>query len=259
MTKHLRLFMALLVVVLGCGPATPPSEPAIVLSQPDMQKVVPKARPIPEAEFTLTPEEYFRQLDDDKAGAIKKYRGRVIEITGHLERYVRKISGPVLLLIRVPDRLLFIDCDIPDPDPWDVAAPGQTVTVRGTIPDKFIIPTLTDCVIVKASGECRSRLTATELGRRCDADANAWKAELDCSGIVLSGVVEEVKEQGMDVWVVKLRTDTKYRVTAELWWPSTSDQHRLRAGNPIRVVGIPTVKTEAGEVRCWGAFLATTD
>lgn len=263
MTKYPRPFIGLLAFVLGCGPTTKPSEPAAHLSQLVARVATPSTRSIPAAEFTLTPEELAQQLNDDKEGTTERYRGKVIEMTGYLDRYIKTVTGTVQLCILPPDGFRYIFCNMPDPDPWDLAAPGQTVTIRGTFPDKFILPTLTDCVILKASGECRSRLTAAELGRRCAVDATAWKAELGCSGIVLEGIVEEAKEQAkgqiIGMWVVKFRTDTKYRVVAEVRWPYVSDQDRIRVGNRIRIVGIPKVSAETGEVICWGAFLATTD
>lgn len=258
MTRHLGLFVFLSVVILGCSPATTPGGTAIARSGPDTQRVATKARPIPKADFTLSPEDFAQQLKADEAGTTAKYRGKVIEVTGYLDRYINASLDKVQLCIRVPDRFLYIFCNMPDPDPWDVAAPGQTVTVRGTFPDKFILPTLTDCVIVKASGECRSRLTATELARRCDADPEAVQAEFEYGGLVVSGVVEEAEKKGL-YWWVTFRTGTTYRVVVEMSWP-VSDEERIRAGNRIRVVGIfSKVDTKTGEVRFSSGILATTD
>src|SRR5262249_46631370 len=87
--------------------------------------------------FTLTSQEFRKQLVEDPKAARTMYRGNIIELTGMLKCIDFDSEGvPFLFLAGTDDGALEpsskdLTFYTVQRDPWKKAMPGQTITLRG--------------------------------------------------------------------------------------------------------------------------------
>jgi len=86
---------------------------------------------------------------DDKA-ALKKYAGKVIEVSGKVNFVSHDRTEGIIFL--KGERPAGVECHAAEMRPWNKAAPGQTAVIRGVLHPQASEPYLTDCVVVKADG-----------------------------------------------------------------------------------------------------------
>ena len=210
-------------------------------------------------DFILEPEDFYKELKANKTAATEKYKGKVIQLTGVLNKYLKTLSGKVELNLLAPGYILDIQCYTTDPEPWTTAVPCQTVTLKGRFPDKFIIPQLRDCVILKVTGENSTTFTVIELARAYDSDPKGFMDEYYDTCLIISGVVEsKTEDDGLVAEVhVTFKTDSNVKVVADfLKWGRDAD--RLKVGEPARIVGrfSGDHNSEPDILNLWACFYA---
>jgi len=228
MRKHVTLGIGLMVVavVVGCdknkgstGATTGPK------GGPDPNKA---------ADVSLTADEFAKEYKADSKGTAAKYKRKVIELSGTVDSFGKNFGGEVQLILGVKGEIVGVICFTADKKPWNQAAPGQTVKIKGTFPEVAISPALVNCVVVEASGPKETVLTAEDLGKAYDADPAAVKAKYKNKSLVLSGTVADKKDEGLRVY---FKTSSKVKVLASFTPSDKKDAEAIKPGQPARVVG----------------------
>lgn len=104
-----------------------------------------------DAPLTVQVDALVRDYADDADTADRKYKGRVLEVTGRLGPIERN-AGRVTAAVQDPGGTDLVACEFTAEGAKRLASvkPGRTVTVRGrcrgTVDD---VPTLSDCTVVK--------------------------------------------------------------------------------------------------------------
>lgn len=225
-----------------------PEEP-----EDEVKPVSPIADKAPD--FVLTAEDFYSELRTNKETATEKYKGKVIQLTGVLNKYLKDSKGVTLGLQTAG--LLDVQCFTTDQQPWTTAAPGQIVTLKGRFPDSFILIGLRDCVILKVTGENRTTLSVVQLARAYASDPKGFLEDYHDTCLVLTGVVQSMVNDGENVGHVHvyLKTDSNVIVKAEFYsWRHETD--RLRIGQPARIVGRFSGEDGPGALKLWACIYA---
>jgi hypothetical protein len=208
----------------------------------------------PKPDFTLTAKALAEEFKNDNANAIVKYRGKVVEVTGFIKNAgLDKSDAPFLYLDGVPGALGGVPCVTTDKTPWKKAMPGQTVTVRGTVPEFATLARLADCEIKDIKGMAPVTMTATKFAVEYRANPAATDKKNERKWVIILGEVASVA--AIDVGeeakaaLVTFKTDGKPpTVVARFLGNDNKMTAGLEAGTKIKVLGSygPTSKDEIG-------------
>jgi hypothetical protein len=211
-----------------------------------------KTRP---ADFVLTSKDFATQYEKDSEAAGKKYKGKVIELTGVVWRVGYLAESDYLGLAGSGSRGNDVSCLTRERVPWRKALPGQTVTIRGTgIEPPFTgAPTvLFKCDIVAVSGEPPPVLTADQLSEKFAANPEETLRTVEGKPVVVTGVVEKVGDNPSG-FRVTLKTKAKGPAVVCIF-----DFHQdenippeLKPGRPLKCVGHYN-RIEERTVVLWG-------
>jgi len=196
----------------------------------DLGSEKPKKAP----DFSLSAEELEAEYQMDKQAAEKKYKGKIIELSGVVERLYG--DEPAFIGLHAGKRRLGLPCVMTDKEPWARVARGQTVKLRGSWATQGDLPALYDCMIVDAGPNSAVLLSAAKLAEEYAADPKSVANRYNDKAVILSGEVVENKndESGR---IVRLKGTEK--VSIELRYGPVFEKRgtNIMAGEVIKVYG----------------------
>jgi predicted small lipoprotein YifL len=221
---------ALLTLVLaGCGSKGPTSSPSNEEPRPGPTPSPTPAEPVKaKPDYVLTAEAVAEEFSKDREATQKKYRGKLVELTGVLDRPGQTALGEGYFLLVGTTKEPFVQCVLEkEKEPWKKALPGQTVVLRvrgAEVGDGFY-----DGQIVDVKGKASSpSLTADQLAKEFAADPKAADDQYGGKFLLVTGEV--------------LRADVnEFKTTTAALKAEGSDLRIFFKLAPIR--GVPEVKT----------------
>ena len=186
------------------------------------------------ADFSLTAEELQAEYQRDEQAAEKKYKGKIIELSGVVKAVYNDAPGIIGLV--AAKRTLGFPCVMIEKEPWARVAPGQTVKLRGPWAPYGEHPALYDCVIVEAGPNPAVVLTAAKLADEYAADPDGVTKKYSGKPIILSGEVVENKNDDKGR-IVRLKATKKVRI--ELGYGPAFEKRgaKLMVGQTVKVFG----------------------
>lgn len=203
---RMTVLLAALGLLGGCGSSGPPPAPTITPATNVETEPSPDwpTEPLPQkevegpslanaqADFQLTAEELHQAFQQDKQAAAQKYRGKILEVKGTVERVGRVMYPPSIVSyqLKAGGRLdLGVMVNVEGDDALIKAQPGQEVVFRGAWVDNNHLPFLGRGWIVSATGEACPKFTTAELKQQVLADPAAFKQKYEGRYIQVSGIV----------------------------------------------------------------------
>jgi tRNA_anti-like len=176
-SRQFKLFVGSVLTVallsgFGCGDAKqsdkdrgwPPRErPPIDNKTSDPPKVeLDKAK----ADFALDADAWNAEWEKDREAATKKYKGKIIELSGAVRSVDDDPYGSVgYIYLKTQKGILGVRCALNDRAPWLKVGPDCTIKVRGQTPDFGLSGDLYPCVIVESSPNTSLDVTAAQLAK----------------------------------------------------------------------------------------------
>jgi hypothetical protein len=224
--------------------STLPTTPGVTLTTP--------------ADVTVTAVELDRDYNQNVAAADAKYKDKVVEVTGVVERVTDELRSlrTTVELTGSPDSDATVDCDFRSSEKASLATvqTGSTVTIRGKCVGRRTVEgskyvTLEDCVVVPAGsktpdkpGDGAVKVTADTLTKEFADNLTAAEAKYDGKMLQVSGKVAFVTPDRQGYTVVTLGTGT----TVECWVVGTD-----AAGKALKVGEQATLR---GKCESGGGF-----
>jgi hypothetical protein len=141
--------------LIGCGKPAPATVKSVAVAPPTTEfKFSPpptaqkKAEPNPSTDkpdFVMSAQEFYDDYVRRGPDAMKKYGGKVIELTGTVKRTNTNTSGQFLVYLEAGGDIFGVSCLMKQEGS---VTTGQAVKIRGFWPKDARIPGLTDCVVV---------------------------------------------------------------------------------------------------------------
>lgn len=203
-----------------------------------------KAKP----DFTLTAEEFFKEYKADKSAAERKYKGKVIELSGTVSGMGRNISEDGYLTLEVPKELIGVQCFTADDAPWNTAIPGQKVKVKGKWPEFSISAALIHCVITEAGPSPAMRLTADQLAKEYKADPEAARKKYADKWLIVTGEVVDREFNSVGAASVQLKTTGDVKVKCSFTAFDKAQVKQFKVGQSVTLVGQFTLNFGDAEV-----------
>lgn len=169
--------------------------------------------------------EFVKDMQD-LTSAEKKYRGKLIEVTGVVSGFdwlepmksralapAEEVPNPLARSVISLKTDLYVlprlDCLGPDDEPWARVSRGQQVKVQGKWhpPGSSEFPALADCVIVEAGAFTTPVVTAPELAKAFAADRKAFKEKFQGSPIIVVGKIKKVTRLFAGPTMISLETN----------------------------------------------------
>jgi hypothetical protein len=206
-------FLAWSLVVFGCLAAaacnnSPPqgappdadkSQPRKVFDEPKgPSQEEMKKRPV---DYTGTAEGLFAEFKKDKEAALKKYRGKTVEVEGVVGMTLGLDEGIICLEADKADVFGF-RCFVADKEPWAIVTPGQKLKVKGIWPEAADAPAIRLCVITEAGPNPVVVISAEQLAKDYLADPDGARKKYSDKYMILNGVI--AKKEANDLGAVTL-------------------------------------------------------
>ncbi|HYH68786.1 MAG TPA: hypothetical protein VD866_29100 [Urbifossiella sp.] len=218
------------VLLLGCGSqsATP-----VVHQEP------PKAEPEPA--IKLTAAAFEAECVQDEAAAQKKYKGKVVELSGTVKLvfYDADFKAVVVALKPASDKnSLGTGLRIDDPAVYGGLGIGQTVVVRGKVDNTRAPGWLLNCVVVEKGADTIIRVNATDLAKENTANADATRAKYTEKTLVVTGTVVAFKMSDVNqVEYLELKGDGNTVITLRYPFSVRTLKQDLQVGQTVRLAG----------------------
>ncbi len=222
---------SLLVVVAslaaGCGQQETTTAPATTRQ---MIAVAPghttEASAAPgKPDVALSADDLVKEMEKDLAAAEKKYRDKVLGVTGVVEGFrwlgprdsrqlgpkEKAADPPVrsILMLAAGDHVVGLQCITVDAEPWASVSRGQRVKVLGKWhePGSSEFPALANCVIIDKGAFTTPTFTAAALVRAYAADRDGFATKYDNQDLIVSGEIESRAVLAFGPTMIKLKTD----------------------------------------------------
>ncbi len=245
-TRLLALFAGLLLTA-GCGkdePApTPPAPPteAVKPTVPASEKKpinLATAKP----DFTPDPKAWYTEWTADDRAAREKYEQKVLEISGEVSEVTAKldsnqniVQGMVVLKAGKEGQ---IRCFTTDTHPWDRISPGSKVKVRGIVPQYAEFPALDSAIIVEAGPNPAMTITAEQLAKELDEDADQTNKRYKDKFLIVEGEVLQKRVDPLGITWVYLKGVEEVPVACKFPHLMRTAAEPLKAGQKIKVIGL---------------------
>ncbi len=225
------------------------SNTAVSLDQPAPPKPKPKGEDLTDVkpDFTLTAEAFQKEYSDDKVAAEKKYKGKVIELSGEVHTIGRLGGDTPYIGLKAGKELLGVPCATADQQPWGTAVPGQVVKLKGRWPKDAYGVALTQCVFTDKGKYKAVPVTAAELAKEFEADPKATVAKYDKKHLVLSGEVAAKEFNSAGAATITFKTDGKIKVKCSFTASENDYAKPLKAGQKLTAVGEFTLNFDTSD------------
>lgn len=195
-----------------------------------------------EPDFFMTSVEFDTEYKADPDAAGAKYTGKTIELTGEIINVGMNLVGSHQLLLEGKKEGFDgrVVCFPKKPYPWKIAAPGQTVKIRGdwpSGPDDLAVGQLINCDIIEVTGDPIPNLTADELVKEIEANPAEATEKYKGKYMLMSGEItkkERVQYEGM---LVTLKTATGKAVVCQMFGNDPAYTASLAPGQELHVIG----------------------
>jgi hypothetical protein len=176
--------------------------------------------------------EFAEEYAKDKQAARQKYQGKVVDLSGRIDRLNRNISRQAFVVLEGGRD--GVRCLTVDKAPWNKVTPGQQITLRGTVADDSS-PMLFSCEIIETGESPALTITAEQLARETAADQEATYKKYKEKPLIVTGEVVELKPAKGDEYL-DLKGDDKRRVHCV--FPLQGDMlEGLKVGQQVKVLG----------------------
>jgi hypothetical protein len=197
----------------------------------------------------LTAAEWYAESKKDEAGFKEKFKGKVIELTGTVQRSGEDSGeeGHGFVVLAVEDSAAGVMCVTKDRTPWLKVCEGSRVTMRGKKDDS--LPDLVECDIAEAGPNPGIMVSAKELTGDFSAGADAAQAKYEKKPLYVEGevVVKTPIQDG--VGTLLLKGDGKLLVACRFSKAPAQKFAALKAGSKIKVLGQFNPNGDKKEVR----------
>jgi hypothetical protein len=236
-----------LVPVTGCGKSTSPVFSTVGASlgggggAADASKKSELSRP---ADFTLDANAWHAEWKKDSEAAAKKYKGKIVELTGVVDHpdddpYCR--VGYIWL--KPESGILGVRCALDDTSPWLKVGPGCKIKIKGQVPEFGLAGDLYPCVIVESDPNPILLVAASQLAKDFAADKKQAASKYHEKWLIVDGefVSKEpsAADEGRFIYVT-LKGDGGVNVRCYLSNMSEEQKKRndgLKPGQKLKICG----------------------
>jgi hypothetical protein len=199
------------------------------------------------ADFKLTAEAFHKEYEADRVAAAKKYKDKVIELSGEVDSVGRNIGGDAYITLKVDKQLIGVMCMTVDEFPWTKAVKGQKIKIKGRWPEFTIAAGIINCVFVE-TGEYQAIVKSVdELAKEWAADAEATVKKYDKKHMILSGEVAAKEYNSAGAATITLKTDGKVKVKCSFTAFDKDAVKKVKIGEKIKVLGEFTLNFGSGD------------
>jgi hypothetical protein len=219
--------------------------------------------------LAVTDDQLVQEYLADKNAASRKYSGKLLEITGAVQKsFISALDVPVVVLHETDPKkpLATVMCffSAQDEDRTLPLSKTQSVKIRGVLEDSTApLLRVGQCQLVEAKENPALALTAAQLAKEFAADQGGAAKKYDKKPLVVEGVVAEA---GKDQDSFKLflagsnegaATPLRVRVYVATWGSEVVGKRlaQLKPGQAIRVRGLGSLYEGATEVAVTEAAL----
>ena len=185
------------------------------------------------ADLVLTPDEFANETRKETHGGFDKYGGKVIEVSGRVNGFLRTRGGKEVLKIETSDGPS-LRCIMTEQGHWKTTMPGTTVTVRGQCTKYAPIVSLRECRIVKASPEGAVVLAADELVAEFLEDPNATSERYLRQGFFMEAKCSKDSIDGLTGTLLSIENSKGFDLTGEYFGFS---EPQVAAGDTLLLTG----------------------
>jgi hypothetical protein len=190
------------------------------------------------ADLTLTADELGKEQKNDVEATKKKYKGKVIELTGSVRGINRSLNLHPILTLRVKGESVQLSIWMIEGKPWEKVLPGQGVklnVIYGPQPGRG---DLVGGPIREVTGTPNPSITAEELVKAYEADEAAAEKKFGSSNsdaLLVTGEIVEATPYGpAGVPEFVLKTGSKVEVSCQ---PDRESARRLEHGMKVKLIG----------------------
>jgi len=223
----------------GCGSGSPTDRETTQGPVEQPRQVTPESK----VELKFDVDEYDVDYKQSKEKAEQKYADKRVEVTGLVTRVNRHNSR---MIVSLGTTRFGVSCNFKDSEPWKLALPGQTVTVRGKVSGVYPALQVDDSQVKSATGPTPDEYSAAELSELYAKEPEKLKAKYGGKQLILQGTIETLAPPSeIGVAAILTKMDGK-AVVAEFNFDVDSEELRnkskeriksLRSGQKIRVLG----------------------
>jgi len=184
----------------------------------------------------FSPDDFFREMKDNEGTAADKFEGKMIEITGTVGGASRNFLDEPFIKLEVKGELVGVMCFTSMQEPWALFAPGQKVTVIGSVAPANH-PLLTKCQIEAVEPNPAVTAKLEDLAEQRLADVDLFGETYRNKWIITSGTITSVD---LDQVSPSVFLQSPNEIKVELRFSSSQPDHvmsMLEPGNQIKVVG----------------------
>jgi hypothetical protein len=162
------------------GPSAPGGDSDKAKPKVDLAKASP--------DVTTDAESWHAEWKKDAEAARKKYKGKIVELSGVVEHPDDDPYGRIgYIWLKAKSDILGPRCALDDTAPWLKVGPGCTIKIRGTVPDFGLSGDLYPCVIVESSPTTCLEITAARLAKEFAADKKAALDKYEKKWLIVEG------------------------------------------------------------------------
>jgi hypothetical protein len=143
---------------------------------------------------------FLDEMRADRDAAQSKFGGKIIEVTGTLDRIHRIMHDPptfAFYLKAGPEFSDWVICNVEGYGSMERAQPGQVATLRGELKEAGDRPYLHRGAIVRSTGPPCLRFTTAELAARALVDGADLMRQLKDKHIFVTGIVGSIVKPNM--------------------------------------------------------------
>ncbi|MBN9517793.1 hypothetical protein J0H58_04615 [bacterium] len=198
-----------------------------------------KKTDLPAPDFKLTSGEFEVEYKQDRDAAVRKYTGKVVEVTGEVFDVILAVGGKAAnIMFYAADRQSSIAGAYRSNDMGVLTelGKGETVTLRGTFNDSGMgfVAALDGCVVVKKGPSTVVRMTSVELSKQFSAAPAEAAKKLKGKTVIVTGVVTALKPKSTAPQYLELKDDGKTPVSVS-FGSNFSTAGMYKVGDPITV------------------------
>ena len=195
------VFMMCVLVAAGCGgkpeansTASPAPDPKVETPNTTAQANTGGKTNEPDdlrkvkADVVMPATKMAEEFANSRSDLVNKYNGKVIEISGTVERYMYTGRGDIGSLIIEGPKIIMIECD--EPHPMAKAMPGQKVILRGRVNP---LAGIAQWTITSVEGEPPVSFTVEQLTKALVTEPKELAQKLKKKYLIISGQIEQVK------------------------------------------------------------------
>jgi len=209
--------------------------------------------------LSLTSKQYREEFQADYGKAQKKFKNRLVELTGPVARISQYDDDPAprVSLEGVPGKTDDVQLHFRDPSQWKKVIPGQTVKVRGRPAETLAASNLELCEVVEVGGG-PTAVTADALVAEIAADQKA-AAKYHGKPLVVTGEVASAEAPPDDKHIIKVALKAgkpKPTVTCSVTIPLPKELlGTVKPGQKVKVWAKEIYIPDADKVLLLGAIL----